>query len=179
MTWYEDQIANRNYLAPVGFKLILDKAPKSAYLCQSANLPQISIGTPEQPTPFKRIPLAGDVSYEDLTIKFLVDEDLTNYLEIHNWLKSISAAENFDDYYNWREDYKTVGNKTIYSDGTLIIYTSNLRPKYFVKFTDMFPSSLTTLEFDAGVTDAEYFSATVNFKYNIYNITDANGTELT
>jgi len=94
-------------------------------------------------------------------------------------LKSISAAENFDDYYNWREDNKTVGNKTIYSDGTLIIYTSNLRPKYFVKFTDMFPSSLTTLEFDAGVTDTEYFSATVNFKYNIYNITDANGKELT
>ena len=53
MTWYEDQISNRNYLAPVGFKLVLDKSPKSDYLCQSDKLPQISIGTPEQPTPFK------------------------------------------------------------------------------------------------------------------------------
>ncbi len=179
MTWYEEQISNRNYLSPVGFKLILDKSPKAAYLCQSANLPEISIGVAQQPTPFKKINLAGDVSYEDLSISFLVDEDLRNYLEIHNWLKSISAAENFDDYYNWRQENKTVGNKTIYSDGTLIIYTSNLRPKYFVKFSDMFPVSLTTLQFDAGITDTEYFTATVNFKYTIYNISDANGTDLT
>lgn len=179
MSWYEDQISNRNFLSPVGFKLTLDKAPKSAYLCQSANLPEIRIGSPEQPTPFKKIPLAGDAQYSDLEIQFLIDEDLTNYLEIHNWLKSISAAENFDDYYNWQEENRKVGNKSIYSDGTLIIYTSNLRPKYFVKFQDMFPVSLSTLQFNAGVTDTDYFTANVTFRYSIYNILGPSNESLT
>ena len=42
----------------------------------------------------------------------------------------------------------------------------------------MFPTSLSTLEFNAGETDIEYFTANVTFKYTLYTITDVSGTTL-
>ena len=62
--------------------------------------------------------------------------------------------------------------KKIYSDGTLQILSSNLVPKFQVVFKDLFPYSLTTMQFDATDTDIEYFTADVSFKYTIYGLTD-------
>ena len=44
--------------------------------------------------------------------------------------------------------------------------------KFKLIFENLFPISLTTLEFDATQTDLEYFTAEVTFKYTIYNIRD-------
>ena len=62
--------------------------------------------------------------------------------------------------------------RDIFSDGTLQILSSNLIPKFQVKFEGLFPYSLTTLTFDATDTDIEYFTAEASFKYTIYSITD-------
>ena len=78
---FDKQIANRNYMSPLGFKLILTKTPKVDFLCQSANIPQISMGTAVQPTYLKDIPVPGDkVLYDDLNVRFLVDEKMENYV---------------------------------------------------------------------------------------------------
>jgi hypothetical protein len=42
----------------------------------------------------------------------------------------------------------------------------------------MFPYSLTTLDFDATANDIEYFTASVSFKYLIYDIEDLEGNPL-
>ena len=49
---------------------------------------------------------------------------------------------------------------------------SNFNPMAYVKFTDMFPVSLTTLEFSAQENDYTYFTASVTFKYLLYEILD-------
>ena len=87
---YQRQIDNRNYMSPLGFKLILSKTPKVDFLCQSANIPGISMGTAVQPSYLKDIPVPGDkVLYEDLTIRFLVDENMENYLAIYKWMTGL------------------------------------------------------------------------------------------
>ena len=48
-------------------------------------------------------------------------------------------------------------------------------PKFKVTFRDMFPYSLSTIEFDAAVSDLEYVTAEVTFKYSLY-IIEAIGT---
>ena len=45
-------------------------------------------------------------------------------------------------------------------------------------FQDMFPTELSTLNFDATSEDIQYFTADVTFKYTIYNITDMSGNKL-
>ena len=46
--------------------------------------------------------------------------------------------------------------KNIYSDGTLTILNGINRPMFSVKFKDMFPYSLSDIQFDA--TDVEYLT---------------------
>jgi len=42
----------------------------------------------------------------------------------------------------------------------------------------MWPSSLSTLEFDATDEDISYLTADATFKYTLYNITDLSGNKL-
>ena len=60
------------------------------------------------------------------------------------------------------------------SDARLLILNSNYNAISTVNFFNIFPTSLSTLEFDASATDINYFTAQVNFKYTIYEITDKN-----
>jgi len=176
-------IENRNFLSPVGFKFALKRSPKAAFFCNQANIPDLTLGIAEQPTYLRNIPTPGDkLEFGDLNLRFLVDEDLGNYMEIQNWLRGLGFPESTEEFSELEEkdpmyqaggfgQFKRTG-KRIYSDGTLQILSSNLVPKFQVVFKDLWPYSLSTLSFDATDTDIEYFTADVSFKYTIYGLTD-------
>ena len=179
------QIENRNYLAPVGFKFNLQRSPVVAYFCNQANIPDISLGVAIQPNPLRDIPTPGDkIDFGDLNLRFLVDENLKNYMEIQNWIRGLGFPESVQEF----RDLDAAGQKAstpygqkghdVYSDGTLQILSSNFIAKFNVNFKDLWPYSLTTLNFDATDTDIEYFTADVSFKYTMYNLTDLAGNSL-
>ena len=185
---FDKQIANRNYMSPVGFKLILTKTPKVDFLCQSANIPQISMGTAIQPSYLKDIPVPGDkVLYDDLSVRFLVDEKMENYLAIYKWITGLGYPENLGQYNQLKkDDIRTDASATDdadpryfeFSDATLQVLNSNYKPSVLVNFKDAFPTSLSTLDFDVTTRDYNYFTAEVSFKYTIFNITDPSGNRL-
>ena len=185
---YQRQIDNRNYMSPLGFKLILTKTPKVDFLCQSANIPGINMGTAVQPTYLKDIPVPGDkVLYDDLNIRFLVDEKMENYLALYNWITGLGYPESLEQFAQLEKtDFRTQPNIPAdtdkryfeFSDATLQILSSNYKPSIHVNFVDAFPVSLSTLEFDASIADYNYFTAQATFKYTIFNITDPNGNRL-
>ena len=185
---FDKQIANRNYMSPLGFKLILTKTPKVDFLCQSANIPQISMGTAIQPTYLKDIPVPGDkVLYDDLNVRFLVDEKMENYLAIYKWITGLGYPESLGQYDQLRKDdirtnasLKDEGDPRYFefSDATLQVLGSNYKPSVLINFKDAFPISLSTLEFDVSQRDYSFFTASVTFKYTIYDITDPNGVRL-
>tara|TARA_B100000902_G_scaffold211674_1_gene201278 strand:+ start:1129 stop:1710 length:582 start_codon:yes stop_codon:yes gene_type:complete len=179
-------IENRNFLSPVGFKFALKRSPKTAFFCNQANIPDITLGIAEQPSYLKDIPIPGDkISFGDLNLRFLVDEDLGNYMEIQKWIRGLGFPEALKEFNELeKQDYLFGAAKfaqrgdQIYSDGTLQILSSNLVPKFQVVFDDLFPYSLSTMSFDATDTDIEYFTADVSFKYTIYKLTDLEGNSL-
>ena len=185
---FDKQIANRNYMSPLGFKLIITKTPKVDFLCQSANIPQISMGTAVQPSYLKDIPVPGDkVLYDDLSIRFLVDEKMENYLAIYKWITGLGYPESLGQYDQLRKDDirtdRRIGDDGDpryfeFSDATLQILNSNYRPSLLINFIDAFPISLSTLEFDVSQRDYSFFTASVTFKYTIFNITDPNGVRI-
>ena len=185
---FEKQIANRNYMSPLGFKLILTKTPKVDFLCQSANIPQISMGTAIQPTYLKDIAVPGDkVLYDDLRVRFLVDEQMENYLSIYNWMTGLGYPENAGQFRQLKkDDLRTDASVSDdadpryfeFSDATLQILSSNYKPSVLVNFKDAFPTTLSTLDFDVSTRDYAYFTAEVSFKYTIFTITDPNGNRL-
>ena len=177
------QIENRNILAPNGFQFQLNRAPKVAYFGNSVNIPSMSLGVANVPTYLKDIPLPGDkLDFDDFTLRFLVDEDLENYQEIQHWMRGLGFPESLKEIYDYQKEKSDISqpNKSqinLYSDVTLtVLYSLNI-PKFKIIFENMFPVSLTTLDFDATQTDLEYFTAEVTFKYTIYNVREINGEE--
>ena len=177
-------IGNRNFLSPLGFKFSLKRSPGVAYFCNEANIPDMTLGIAEQPTYLRDIPTPGDkIEFGDLNLRFLVDEDLTNYMEIQNWIRGLGYPQSISEYQDLEKKAyipQGFGKKRadIYSDGTLQILSNNLVPKFRVIFNDLFPYSLSTVTFDATDTDIEYFTADVGFKYTLYQITDLSNNPL-
>lgn len=169
------QISNRNYLSPTGFKFVLAKEPKVDFFSNSASIPGINLGVAVQPTYLKDIPIPGDkLTYSDFSLRFMVDENAENYLLVHNWLRGFGYPESLEEYKELLEDdMSSPGRQTAFSgqsDGTLLIYNSNYQPVISVSFSGMFPTSLSSLEFNARDTNVNYLEAEVVFKYTIYNI---------
>jgi len=177
---FSNQIQNRNYLSPIGFKFTLAKAPKAAFFCNSARIPEITLGTAIQPSYLKMLDVPGDIiTYGDFTLKFLVDENLENYLVIHKWITGLGFPETTEEYKNLvTEEDGDRNDLQAFSDGTLRILNSNYNDVALIKFRDLFPTSLSPMEFEATDDDYNYFTAEVTFKYTIYNILDKNNNPL-
>ena len=174
---FAGQIQNRNFLSPIGFKFTVSKTPKVNFFCNSARIPEIVLGTAVQPNYLKDIDVPGDkLQYGDFALRFLVDEQLENYMAIHNWLTGLGFPQTAQEYKDLTTDSNNQRDLDLaFSDGSLHILNSNYRNVAVVKFEGMFPTSLSSLEFEATDNDINYFTAEVNFKYTVYNILAPNG----
>ena len=177
-------IENRNFLSPTGFKFALKRSPAAAFFCNQANIPSLDLGIAVQTSYLKDIDIPGDkIVFGDLTLRFLVDEDLFNYMEIQNWIRGLGYPEKLSQLSDLDRAAKVSSNfgqkgENIYSDATLQVLSNSLVPKFQVMFKDVFPYSLSTITFDATDTDIEYFTAEVSFKYTIYDMQDMAGNSL-
>ena len=180
---FDNQVSNRNFLSPTGFRFTLNRAPKVAFFGNTANIPSMTLGVANQSTYLKDIEVPGDkIIFEDFSLRFLVDENLENYMEIYNWIRGLGFPESLEEIYNLQRtgkiDQPLDKVMNVFSDGTLQVLTSHQNPNFKVVFQDLWPYSLSTLQFDATSEDIQYFTADVSFKYTIYNITDLSGNSV-
>jgi hypothetical protein len=180
-----------DYASPTQFKFQITKLPKVEYFCTAVNVPGIELGgIINQPTPLKDIPLPGEkLTYSDLTMTFLIDENLENYREIHGWMTGLGFPKDRNQYRTLvdaatdrfpttgsgadltdagRVKYGAVPQGPVYSDATLNILTSKNTPNIEVRYSDVFPVSLSSLDFTQQALDIEYLTASATFRYKIY-----------
>ena len=177
-----NQISNRNYLSPAGFFFTVTRAPKVGFFGTQINVPALDLSVATQTNYLRDVPRPGEkMEFGDLTLSFMVDEDLVNYNEIQNWMRGIGFPESLNEIYDWQKKteaydyphtYQHEGDLNLFSDGTLLIYNSAQNPHIKVVFQNLFPVNLTLLPFDSQITDESYIKASVTFKYTVYNITD-------
>jgi len=158
---WANQINNRNFLSGIGFKFNLGKYPKVDFFCNTARIPEITLATATQPSYLKDIDVPENkLSFGDLTIQFLVDENLENYRIVHDWMYGLGFPETAQQFIDVTTDKDGIRDmKEQFADGTLRILNSNFNEVAKVKFLDMFPVSLSSLDFDATSTDVNYFTA--------------------
>ena len=166
MTTWNKQIENRNFLSPIGFKFALAKYPKVSYFCQTANIPSMNLSIQQQSTPFRSLPLEGFIEYDPLTLSFLVDENLENYLILHNWIRALGTPDGGNERAEFRLKMQQLfGNNDLYADATLMVLNSNYQHNFDIVFEDLIPTGLNALEFNASVDGTEYATASVSFRY--------------
>jgi hypothetical protein len=179
-------IENRNFLSPVGFKFSINKLKGVEFFTQSATIPGISMGSATQGTPFNKIPHPGDeLYYEDLQIKFLVDENMKNWYQVHDWMREITTPYSSKEFGYSRGSLESknpitrrvtsdakesqVSNQWR-SDASLFILSSNYRPVAEFVFHDLFPIALSPLNFDTTpMNDIEYFTCNMVMRYTYYD----------
>jgi hypothetical protein len=156
--WYGEQPKNRNFLAPTGFKMDLDIFAGVDFYCQKIAIPDINVPNATISTPFRQVPIisSGGLSYGDLRLTFIIDEDMSNYINIWNWIQKNNLAEGFDN------------SEPEYSDGRLSILNSNFKENIIVNFEKLFPIDLTEVSFDVADTEVDYLTADVTFKFVRY-----------
>ena len=179
-----------DYASPVQFRFKCSKLPTVEFFCQTANIPGISIGTASMPTGLKDIPIPGEkVTYSDLAISFLVDENLNNYKEIHDWIIGLGFPQNHTQFADLqatgsdRYPGSTTGaivpetNIAVplseggtYSDATLTVLNSKNIAVTEIRFHNIFPTSLGALSYDVQASDVNYLSTSVDFSYMYYEI---------
>ena len=192
---YTRQPSKIDYASPTQFKFNILKLPTVEYFCTSVNIPGVSLDFIEQKTTVKNIPVPGDkLTYGDLTMSFLVDENLINYQEIHGWLTGLGFPESQEQFQNLTQTesdrfptstgqvstepgfvrYGAPSAGATLSDATLMVLTSKNNPVVEVRFKDVFPVSLSALNYNQQATDINYLTAEVTFKYLIYKFANVN-----
>ena len=179
-----------DYASPIQFRFKCTKLPTVEFFVQSANIPGINLGSAQQNTPLYDMPLPGDkITFAALDMSFLVDENLNNYKEIHDWILGLGFPSNnqqFQDLQSAGSDRFPGSSKSaavtgtstpqplneggIYSDAILTVLNSKNIAKTEIRFQNVYPTSLGSLNYDVRQTDVDYLSASVSFNYMNYDI---------
>lgn len=156
------------------FRFELERVPNMVYFCQTVNLPGIGFGVANQPTTLGhpvKVP-TGAFRFEDIELSFRVDENMANWLEIHEWIKT---AGNYTDDINTLPYHKSIKpdgtvilGKT--SDATLYITNSAYNDKLKVHFKRVFPQFLSGIEFSVSSPSSMEAIAKVKFSHTGYDI---------
>lgn len=182
VTNWTDSVAasNLNFLTPSQFVFTLQRLEGVAFTCQTANIPNISLQPSTQFSRLKDTPVPGDtISFGDLLITFLIDENMVNFKALQDWMVQITADLDTDDYnayINRQAEFPTARNQTLkpiattMTDATMTITDSNNNANIEVRFKDMFPTSLEALQFDITDTTMPYLSASASFAFSYYEI---------
>jgi hypothetical protein len=190
------QPSKMDYASPVQFRFKIAKLPQVEFFIQSVNLPGISIGDANVATPLYDYPVPGDeITYQSLDISFLVDENLNNYKEVHDWISGLGFGKNHQQFADMRATGTdrfpgTVANTaasgtatpppipegSIYSDATLTILNSKNIAVTEIRFQNVFPTSIGSLSYDVKAGDVDYLQAQSSFSYINYDIVQLSTT---
>ena len=181
-----------DYASPTQFRFGIHQLPKVEFFTIGCNLPGINMGDAVFPTPFKDIPVMGDrLTYENLTINFIVDEHLENYRSIHEWMAAIGFPKDRKQFSDFRsntsntpeenplstsQDFSDVKVSTsvsaLFSDANLVILSNKNNGIVEVLFRNIYPVALSGLQYAQDATDVQYLTATADFSYQIYEFSD-------
>ena len=157
---------NINALHDNAFKLNILELPYVTMFAQSLTIPGISLGEALFYTPNVDIKVPGEkITFDNLDVDFLVDEQLLNYREIWNWMIHLGfpqSTEQFKIMKNGGTQFKET------SDIGCISTTNKLNPNIMINFIDAFPVTLSPITMTSTNSDTEYMMATVSFAYSYF-----------
>jgi hypothetical protein len=178
---FKTQIENRNYLQTANFRLTFNALPRVSFYCNECTIPGLEVPPAMQSAMPNPIPQPGtNVVFEDFIIDFFVDEDMRNYFELLYWLISLGFPDSLSQIYDFqcfRGNNSSLENHSIdlFGDASLLILNSNYNVNYSVKFKEIFPYKISSLNLNTKLETTEPITVTAYFKYMLFDfVTDTN-----
>jgi hypothetical protein len=104
----------------------------------------------------------------------MIDADMSNYIAIYNWIVALGFPQSYEQYIAFvSADQRVILGELAknYSGATLQILNNTNNPVKTVNFTDMFPVSLGTLNFQSTSQDVNYLIGDATFRFSYYTFT--------
>jgi len=159
-------------LQPSKFIFQFDRIKTVQYFCQSINIPGVNLGQAPISLPTADIFAPGNkITYNPLSIHFLVDSKLQGWQELHTWYRAIASPESFQE----RKTLTAMANqysmnkKNNYSDATLTVLSSLNNPILRVQFINCFPITLSDIIFDSSQSADDIVTADGTFIFDYFN----------
>ena len=153
-----------NYLSPTNFTISISRIPNVEFFTQKMAVPSISSSATTFDSPLKTLYAAQtNLTYEDLSLTFIVDENMNNYKEILNWMEGLGFPEDTKQ----RKQLDT-SQDGLYSDIIATVTNSHKNPNIRFTFKNCFPTSIGSIELDVNVTDVSYATCSVTMRYDSF-----------
>lgn len=167
------QPQNTSLLQTTKYIFTMPRISNAQYFCQEAVLPGVSL--PEMPRPTSVVDLyvpGNKMVYNRFEMTFLVDSDLKAWTDIHDWMRQLTTPVDNAEYKNlWnRETVINAKQMAQYADGILTIMSGLNNPKFRIKYQNMFPTSLSDIQFKSTGSAEDILTATVSFRYDFFEI---------
>lgn len=144
------------------YTFIIPTLPFLNYFVQETSIPQVSTNSVAQSNPGANAWRFGDkLAYDPLTITVALDEDLRVWEETYNWLVALTHPREYPQY--WQN---TNGRQVPYHDAILTINTNANNPNIRIKFTNIHPMSLGSVELKTTVSAEETQTTDITFRYD-------------
>jgi hypothetical protein len=155
-----------NFLSPLEFRVAIKRLPNVEFFVQRANIPGISAQPVEVQNPFRKTFRSPDqLDYSNLDITFIIDENMSNYLEIYNWISDTTFPRDFNEFKRISES-----DGGLDSDITIQILNSHKNLNLEVRFVNCFPISISDIALDTTQPDLIYPEVTATFQYDSFSI---------
>lgn len=163
---------NTALLNPNEFRFYLQRAPYLTFFVQTVDLPTISLPPVDTENPFTTIPYPGDhIQWEDLSVTFLVDEDLQGYQEMYHWIRGLGFPESFEEYQEAIEQMRYGNrNEAVYSDISVFTNTGSRNLNIEYHFVDAIPVMVSAPTLSTTNPDQPVVTAQVRFAYQTFSV---------
>lgn len=173
---------NTNYLQPTKFLLTFDRIGGTTYFCQQVNVPGVNLGQAPISFPGQDVFSPGNkLTWNPLAIRFIVNEDMSSFIGLYDWFKSIASPKGTEERNRLTELQNS--NKTLspkpdylhnYSDATLTVLSALNNPIIRIKFTNVFPITLNDIGFDTTLSADTIITADATFIFDYYEFEKIN-----
>lgn len=148
---------NTNLLQPTKFILSFGYIPDTVYFCQKVKIPGAEMTFAKQLTPNIDFYLPGTkLTYNEFEMDFLVNEDLSAWLQIYKWMRNITTDE--------------IKLRPFQTEAVLTVLSNLNNPKLRIKFVGIFPMSLGDIDLDTTLSAEDHLIATSTFKYDYFEL---------
>ena len=173
------------------FRLFMPIFPITNWFVTRCNIPGVTMGQGVQATSLLDMPVVGDkLTYDDFYCTFIVDEQLKNYTEMHDWLVNIgfpsahsqfNAKERPDQFKRPQQTIKNIEHqlspavyadtdRDLYCNIDLFILSSKNNPVVKIQMIEAFPTSLTNIEYSSQESETSYAECTATFAFSYFTL---------
>jgi len=125
--------------------------------------------------PFVELYAPGEKAiYDTLNVTFMVDQEMTGWLEIHDWLRALTFPTEFEEYTRLGKlnQFSTAANSKTpqYADGSITILSASNKPYFRFNFVNLFPIAIGGFMMSTTDTPESIITSDATFRFTYYDV---------